>query len=58
METIDVTPTWADQMKMCIFILETSEYEDSKATAREEILRCGQLLDNAHAHIEEQQDAS
>lgn len=56
METINVTPTWADQMKMCLFILENGETEESKATAREEILRCGLLLDNAHAHIEEQLD--
>lgn len=44
---IDLTPTWEQAMHMCLVLLENSATEEGKQTARNEIIRCGQLLDLA-----------
>lgn len=42
--TIDMTPTWAETAVMLVRILENGSAE-SKAFARSEILRMGQIID-------------
>ena len=45
LKTIDITPTWEGQMRMAIILLEDGTFK-SKKTAREEIIRAGQIIDN------------
>ena len=44
LETIDITPTWEGQMRMAIILLEDGTFK-SKKTAREQLVKAGQLLD-------------
>jgi len=44
LKTIDITPTWEGQMRMAIILLEDGTFK-SKKTAREQIVKAGQLLD-------------
>ena len=43
---VDLTPTWRDQLAACVLILDAKSDADSYQTARDEILRAGQLLDD------------
>jgi hypothetical protein len=44
---IDLTPTWEQAMRMSLVLVENGATEEAKAAGREEILRCGRLLDLA-----------
>lgn len=44
---IDLTPTWEQAMRMCLVLVEEGATEEAKQAGREEILRCGRLLDLA-----------
>ncbi len=47
--TIDLTPSWEDQARMCCDILEnrdiSKKIDAAKAVARTELIRIGQMLD-------------
>lgn len=44
---IDLTPSWRQQVEHCIAILEGSKNEIAKETARNELLRMADIVDNA-----------
>ena len=45
LKTIDITPTWEGQMRMAIILLEDGTFAGKKS-ARKEIIRAGQIIDN------------
>lgn len=47
-ETIDMTPSFAQAVEMCLVVLENGT-EEGKATARNELMRYGRELDRLKA---------
>lgn len=44
-KTIDLTPTWEAQVRLCLMLLEHGT-DAGKVTASQELLKMGQLLDD------------
>lgn len=44
---INPTPSWEHAMQLCLVLLENAETEEAKQTARDEIIRCGKILDRS-----------
>lgn len=47
--TVDCTPTWAEQARMCILIIENGTNEAAKQFARDELVRMGRIIDSMGA---------
>ena len=44
--TINITPSWEGQVRMCLMIISGATYQHAVSTAQEELLRMGRILDH------------